>query len=267
VRFSIITESEAILTTRKRTPSWGPTAAVASTWRASRKQAAPCHRNPVVGQWQQRHPLQGFSVAGRRAQRPEKLADAAYDHRPDGAAPSFALHIRGTNRKMTGSRTAGSERGGHPAGASTPTCSWRQYRQGSLSSPDSARARARRPQDRLAARSWTTVLRHPQRVAWPTARTTPGRTVKNIDRRKHRLEEGLRPGLRHLPAAAGSGRESSSSSRPSTRRPAGLGTAYAKCLKQGPQAMCWSITVPPQGTIIRADRRLPAGRERLGGFT
>ena len=232
-----------------------------------RKLAAQAIETPSWGYGDSGTRFKVFPWTGAARNVHEKLADAAYVHRLTGAAPSVALHIPWdqTDDWVALKQEAGEL--GIRLGAINPNLfQEEQYRLGSLCSPDSgARESAVAHMIECCAimeQTGSDIL-----SVW-LADGTNYAGQDSIVARKHRLEEGLRLVYEHLPAASRMLVEYKffEPAFYSTDLP-DWGTAYAMCLKLGPQAEVLVDTGHhAQGTNIAQIVAFLLDEGRLGGF-
>jgi len=232
-----------------------------------RKLAAQAIETPSWGYGDSGTRFKVFPWTGAARNVHEKLADAAYVHRLTGAAPSVALHIPWDQTDDWVALKQEASELGIRLGAINPNLfQEEQYRLGSLCSPDSgARESAVAHMIECCAimeQTGSDIL-----SVW-LADGTNYAGQDSIVARKHRLEEGLRLVYEHLPAGSRMLVEYKffEPAFYSTDLP-DWGTAYAMCLKLGPQAEVLVDTGHhAQGTNIAQIVAFLLDEERLGGF-
>ena len=232
-----------------------------------RKLAAQAIETPSWGYADSGTRFKVFPWTGAARSVHEKLADAAYVHRLTGVAPSVALHIPWdkTDDWVALKQEAGEL--GIRLGAINPNLFQdEQYKLGSLCSPDSgARESAVAHMVECCAimeQTGSDIL-----SVW-LADGTNYAGQDSIVARKHRLEEGLRLVYQHLPPGSRMLVEYKffEPAFYSTDLP-DWGTAYAMCLKLGPQAEVLVDTGHhAQGTNIAQIVAFLLDEGRLGGF-
>ncbi|MEM8532195.1 MAG: L-rhamnose isomerase [Chloroflexota bacterium] len=197
----------------------------------------------------------------------EKLDDAAYIHSLTGIAPSVALHIPWDATDDWNALKQYAQQKGVAIGAINPNVFQdEQYKLGSLCSPDSGtRERAiERMMEccTIMGQTGSNLL-----SIW-LADGTNYAGQDDIRKRKHYLEEGLKTTYQHLPAGSRMLVEYKFF-EPSFYHTdlADWGTAYAMCLKLGPQAEVLVDTGHhAQGTNIAHIVAFLLDERRLGGF-
>jgi L-rhamnose isomerase / sugar isomerase len=232
-----------------------------------RKLAAQAIETPSWGYGDSGTRFKVFPWTGAARNVHEKLADAAYVHRLTGVAPSVALHIPWDKTDdWTALKQEASELGLRLGAINPNLFQEEQYRLGSLCSPDSgARESAVAHMIeccRIMEQTGSDIL-----SVW-LADGTNYAGQDSIVARKHRLEDGLRLVYEHLPAGSRMLVEYKffEPAFYQTDLP-DWGTAYAMCLKLGPQAEVLVDTGHhAQGTNIAQIVAYLLDEGRLGGF-
>jgi L-rhamnose isomerase/sugar isomerase len=197
----------------------------------------------------------------------EKLADAGYIHRLTGIAPSVALHIPWDKTDdWKGLKQYAADKG-VSIGAINPNVFQDEiYKLGSLCSPDSAARESSLEHMveccEIMAKTGSGIL-----SVW-LADGTNYAGQDDIRKRKHYLEEGLKATYQHLPKGSRMLIEYKffEPAFYHTDLP-DWGTAYAMCLKLGPQAEVLVDTGHhAQGTNIPYIVAFLLDEKRLGGF-